>query len=288
MKKYAFLFILVVSFIFVVSCSTNQMKDVSSTSDILMETTTSATPTPTPAPNPSEVIIANGDLNYGLIWGDYFVLNNKHQDVVELTYNYLPKDVNIAVEEWTSSNEDVATVNDRGVITPVGLGSCEITLHISDGLTSGTTTSITVTVEDGMGKFEGMAPSFEDVYGYVESNIQPYADSFWPDYQDSNNGFTCLCNDEVIWCYNSKSEIYSDADVEKWLNGWNNGANDPFYICQFDNMTIVLHADRLDALNDEYHLAVDYKDNDDSVIRRMLDDLGFPDFFAYYDLEALK
>ena len=52
-----------------------------------------------------------------------------------LDFEVLPENTNDKTLVWSSSDEEIATVDSEGTVTPVGLGSCEITAKsIEDGV----------------------------------------------------------------------------------------------------------------------------------------------------------
>lgn len=69
-----------------------------------------------------------------------------NQGSVELGVTYFPADATVGSVEWTSDNEMVATVR-RGVVTPVGFGTANITATCP---ATGESTTVAVTVEDGL------------------------------------------------------------------------------------------------------------------------------------------
>ena len=54
-----------------------------------------------------------------------------YEEPVRLSYTFTPEGAKAELE-WTSSNEDVATVSDRGVVTPLQIGEATITAKVKD------------------------------------------------------------------------------------------------------------------------------------------------------------
>ncbi len=223
-------------------CSSNKQS-----MEEIIATAESAIATPTPVPgNPEQAIITSGDLVFKKITDDYYQVNDEVKAFVWLKYNYQPNDVNIAVEEWSSSDETVATVSDDGKLTPVGLGECEITLHISDGLTNGTTTSISVTVEDGIIELEDQdLPSFSELKRICKDS---YGDIF-SEYDDSiDNALSWDEDTPFINLGNNTTDFYKDySTVEKLI--FNSGK---FVICHCGDSVVFITGSSYAVLCDEY------------------------------------
>lgn len=117
---------------------------------------------------PVEAIeITNGDLT-GLMGG-----------TVQLNTLTTPKRPTIRAVTWTSSNEDVVTVDDYGMMTYKGLGTATVTVSITnkDEATYGGpfTDSIEVTVLPSAGRFEAFLTADEGGSGYYD---------FWINFND--------------------------------------------------------------------------------------------------------
>lgn len=194
-------------------CSSNKQS-----MEEIIATAESAVATPTPVPgNPEQAIITSGDLVFKKYTDNYYLVGEETTASVWLKYNYLPNDVNIAVEEWSSSDESVATVSDSGQVKPVGFGECEITLHVSDGLTDGTTTSIKVVVEEGIIElddqeipdYDSLLTACKNAYG----TFDVYDDSFSNAYESDEDTPHISVDDNT-------SSFYRDySTLDKILNG---------------------------------------------------------------------
>ena len=81
---------------------------------------------------------------------------------------YIATDNGVAVEEeyivWRSSNEQVATVDNQGVVTAKGIGSAEITVSYENGDKICQSLPITVTVEKPIIDFMGRRPVLIDTW----------------------------------------------------------------------------------------------------------------------------
>ncbi|MBQ6430752.1 MAG: Ig-like domain-containing protein [Oscillospiraceae bacterium] len=64
---------------------------------------------------------------------DYWVDDLKVGDTFALTVTFYPSDATDKTISWRSSNPSVATVDDKGNVTAVGAGSCEIIAAASNG-----------------------------------------------------------------------------------------------------------------------------------------------------------
>lgn len=65
-------------------------------------------------------------------------------DIKLIKADILPQDASIKTLVWTSSDKNVATVDDKGNVSTIGIGECIITAAATDG--SGVTATCTVTV----------------------------------------------------------------------------------------------------------------------------------------------
>ena len=244
----------------VASCSSSE--PAAQTTPVTEVTTLS--PTPTPTPNcPDQVVIIQGDIVFGQILEDYYLVDCAHTDYVDLEYNIQPRDVNVAVEEWSSSDESVATVDNNGKVTPVGVGECEISLHVTDGLTDGAYTSIVVTVEDGIIRFDDCEiPGYEelkaeicDVYG--AETIDDYGthySNYWS-YLDSTDL-------PFLYCDRYDDDMYEDyGSLEKNLLG----TNTEYIICQNTQCVLMIYPGGIVIICDEYMFGVDCSDTEESM-----------------------
>ena len=62
----------------------------------------------------------------------------------QLNYTSVPEELNVRTVAWTSDNPEIATVDDAGVVTAVGVGEATINLVINRFYTS----TLTVTTVD--------------------------------------------------------------------------------------------------------------------------------------------
>ncbi len=290
MRKNFYAVILLFAFAFMVSCASNQTESNPGSSDISQNTISTSTPTPTPEPYPQEVLIVNGDVSFRKIIDDYYYVGTERLKSVELKYNYQPKDVNIAVEEWSSSDESVATVSNNGTLIPVNNGSCIISLHVSDGLTDGVTTSINISVEDGITKLtEESFPSYDSIFDYAENTLKFDADSYNYDsdenYNDTDDGFYYMKGDVSVLCSNKDSKFFYELDLKEWVV---NMGTEGSYVGQMEGLTMLVNNFTIDYFCDEYHCRIFYDINDPSLAMQIVDALGLPNPTNYFDLEALK
>lgn len=246
--------VLIVSFsLSAVSCSTNDSQSVASTQ--ATSSTTTATPTPTPVPAcPDQAIIIGGDIVFGLLFEGFYQVNYENGNSIALEYNYQPRDVNIAVEEWSSSDESVATVSNSGVVTPVGMGECEITLHITDGLSDGAYATINVTVQDGVIPIDNQdLPSYDELRANLESlygadNVEVYETFF------SNLSYRIDTDPDApfIYCNNSMDDLYRDFPYEALVRG----ENRKYIVCQNDDYVLIIEEAGITLRSDEYLLGI--------------------------------
>lgn len=240
----------ILSFSFsMISCSSNSNQ--LGTPAQTTSATTTVAPSPTPVPAcPEQVLIVQGDIVFGQISEDYYLVNCEHVDTVDLEYNIQPRDVNIAVEEWSSSDESIATVSSSGKVTPVGYGECEIVLHVSDGLSDGATTSINVTVQDGIVHLDDIGlPSYEELKANFEA---VYGSGFF--LVDSTHYFNVNNLDVLpfIGCYSTDDDSYRDMNYEAMIDGM----NCKFIVCKTDDYYIVLDETGITIQNDDYLLFI--------------------------------
>lgn len=194
----------------------------------------------------------------------YYLVDCEHMDTLDLTYNYQPRDVNIAVEEWSSSDESVATVDSNGKVTPVGYGECEISLHVTDGLTDGAYTSINVTVQDGIIQMEDYdIPSYDqlrtnlcDDYGL--GRVDDY-DTFYSNYSQftANNyeGPYIYCNyftDDMYLQFGSLESLVNDEDFA-------------YIVLQNEQCYFVIISNGLYVLCDEYIFGIAYVEPEEAL-----------------------
>ena len=291
MRKCTLIFLLTVLIVFAVSCSNEKTEPVSNISEVQTETTVS--PTPTPDPYPKEVLISNGDITIDRVIDGFFFFDGVRQNNIELKYNYQPRDVNIAEEVWTSSDDSVAKVSDKGIVTPVGLGTCTIDLHVSDGLSDGAYTSITVVVEDGIKQIPGEYPSYDTIFSYAENNLKGNADRYSYDtdenYNDTDDGFYYNKGDLSLMCSNKDSQFFFEYKFDEENMSQFDSSWDPHYFGEMDGMRIVVSSYRIDFYCDEYHfIAMGYDNSDLSSCFPLLMDIGFPNIADYFDWETIK
>ena len=244
----------------VISCSSNDSSSVAPSQATSVTTTVAPTPTPVPA-CPDQAVIVGGDVVFGLMFDDFYQVNYANGDSIELEYNYQPRDVNIAVEEWSSSDESVATVSNSGVVTPVGMGECEITLHVTDGLSDGAYASINVTVQDGENLIEIQElPSYDELRANLESlygadNISVYENNF------SNLTEFTYTNPELpyVFCYNSSDDFYWDYPYETLVQGEYSGQGEciRYIVCRNDDYVLIIdERGGIQLRTDEYLLSI--------------------------------
>ena len=245
-----------------ISCSSNSSQ--SGTSAQTTSATTTAAPTPTPIPAcPEEAIIIGGDVVFGLMFDDFYQVNCENGDSIELEYNYQPRDVNIAIEEWSSSDESVATVSNSGVVTPVGMGECEITLHITDGLSDGAYATVNVSVESGIVQIDNQTlPTYDE----LKSNIEAvYGNDFLLVYDDYYGFYRYEDYDVLpfIGCEYYTSDFYNDYPPEELYRGM----NCRYQAFQNDSYLILIDGDGITVRCDEYLLFIYayYGDIEDSM-----------------------
>lgn len=70
-----------------------------------------------------------------------------YEEPVRLSYTFSPEGAKADLE-WSSSNEDVATVSDRGVVTPLQLGEATITAKVKDSDVTGACKVKVVSIAD--------------------------------------------------------------------------------------------------------------------------------------------
>ncbi|MCR4688695.1 MAG: hypothetical protein K5745_03985 [Saccharofermentans sp.] len=255
---------LILSMLFAAASCAN--KDTPGVNNLIPASSEASLPTPTPEPGlPDKVIIADGDLTFLKI-NDIFLLENQPKYYMTLQYNYQPGDVAIAVEEWSSSDESVATISDKGKLEPVGVGECEISLHVTDGLTDGAYTSITVTVEDGVTTLENTSwPDYDTLLSiakdyFSESDLDIYDASFYA----IEDGLP------FIACSNSADEDY-DGDIQDAISDW--GEEEFIYIENGDTAMILRNTSIL-VICDEYELYLYVNDTDYTIIE-LAEEFGF-------------
>ncbi len=250
------------------SCSQNEHYEASSTTSTTVAEKDGVTPTPIPA-CPEQVVISSGDITFGQIIDNYYLVDCEHMDAIDLVYNIQPRDVNIAIEEWASSDENVATVNSDGRLTPVGFGECEITLHVSDGLTDGAYTSINVVVEDGIIEMEDF--ELPDYYTLQENCLAVYGSDVIYVTSDAFSHVNDLEDYPFIGCQYYTSDFYADYPFEELVNGM----NAPYIICRNDECSMFFYEDGLMVLCDEYILIIGTQ-FDGSTIQDVASNIGLP------------
>lgn len=65
-------------------------------------------------------------------------------ETYQLTYTVLPETADAPTVEWTSSNPEIATVDENGKVTAIALGSATITVKTTDGIDIASTCNVTV------------------------------------------------------------------------------------------------------------------------------------------------
>ena len=133
--------LLAVIILTIVVVSVNINKDVGAQQEIQnqieaeAEITPPAPPTPTPSPQPSP---APQVTNVSIAWDGrpgYEYNGSGFWGSVGQTYQmkvtWFPQEV-LSIPEWTSSDEEVATVDDTGLITLVGEGDATVTVKVTD------------------------------------------------------------------------------------------------------------------------------------------------------------
>ena len=241
------------------SCSSNDSAAKAETTPPIVTTTAEPTPTPSPTPTPipacpDQAIIIGGDVVFGLLFDDFYQVNYTNGDSIALEYNYQPRDVIIAVEEWSSSDESVATVSSSGVVTPVGMGECEITLHISDGLSDGTYTSINVIVQDGMINIENYdLPSYdeilinmENVYGADSLSISATTFSNYPAWEGTDY------EGAFVYCSNPSDSLYQDISIEESIQA----TTAKYVVCRNDIFVLMIFENGIELRSDEYEFGI--------------------------------
>lgn len=293
-NKWICLFVFCTIIILVGCSGKTDVKSDSSGKEATTITETSLSPTPTPIPMPEQVIIANGDVTIGMLFDDYFVIDNLHQSLLALKYNYQPSDVNIANEEWSSSDESVATVDEKGILTPVGLGECEITLHVSDGLTNGASDTISVVVKDGYTQFdEETYPSYDELFEYAENNLKTdsggkYSYSIYKDtdnYKESKDGFD-FTTDSICFFGGRGNDFYYQPYDKSVLADYDYRTN-TFYIGKKNDLVMIMFKDRIDIFTNEYFFrVVDYNCDGFDAEAQFLVEMGFPNLAAYFNMHG--
>lgn len=84
-NKWICLFVFCTIIILVGCSGKTDVKSDSSGKEATTITETYLSPTPTPIPMPEQVIIANGDVTIGMLFDDYFVIDNLHQSLGKRT-----------------------------------------------------------------------------------------------------------------------------------------------------------------------------------------------------------
>ncbi len=239
------------------SCSSRDSAAKDETSPTIVTTSAEPTLTPTPTPIPAcpeQAIIIGGDIVFGLMFDDFYQVNYATGDSIALEYNYQPRDVNIAVEEWSSSDESVATVNSSGVVTPVGMGECEISLHISDGLSDGTYASINVIVQNGIINVENYElPSYDELLNNLENvygsdSVSNYGTSFsnYPAFESSNY------EGPFVFCNSPSDSMYQDYPIEETIRE----TETRYIVCRNDNFVLMIYEHGIQLRSDEYDFGV--------------------------------
>lgn len=106
----------------------------------------------------------------------------KPEDGYELYFTFEPADASGFAYTWTSSDPNVATVENGGV-TAVGEGECTITLHAGDGLEASCKVTVEAPAPDGadiVGTWRFDGAYFDDVYydvGEMDAKLYVYADN---------------------------------------------------------------------------------------------------------------
>ncbi|GEM_PF-6735237 len=230
----------------------------------------SAVATPTPEPcYPEQAVITNGDIVFKLVADNYYTVDNLRKAYIMLTYNYTPSDVQIAVEEWSSSDESVATVTDKGKLEPVGFGECEITLHISDGLTEGTTTSINVKVEDGINIIDDRElPTYSTLCTDIKSD---YGDDV--DVYDTDLFY--FGDDDFLAIYTSDSEYFNEERIDIALG---NLYEEDYIVCKTSDCDIIICDGLYSLYSDQYCLTYGYTGTNLGFdhMREVIESYGLP------------
>ena len=78
----------------------------------------------------------------------------ERQSTLQLTATVLPEDSRNTTLSWTSDNEEVATVDENGLVTAVGEGTATITATANDGSGVAASCVVTVTFIDGIADIE--------------------------------------------------------------------------------------------------------------------------------------
>ena len=94
---------------------------------------------------------------------------------------------------WSSSNDEIATVSSRGVVTATGVGTATITVTTVDG---GFTDQCVVNVEQGTITVTGVSLNYETVSSYVEESLTLNA-TVEP-YNATNQELTWSSSDEAV------------------------------------------------------------------------------------------
>lgn len=253
---------LLLSLVLLLGACSSDKEETSVTPTTTTSEATTVEPTPTPTPNcPDQVIIANGDIEFGQIIDGYYLVDCDHADTVDLAYNIQPRDVNVAVEEWSSSDETVATVSGSGTVTPIGYGECEITLHVSDGLSDGATTSIHVTVQDGIIEIEDLViPSYEELKTNIE-NTYGSSNMLYTSY--SYGMYTNFESLPFIGCEHCSGTFYTDYPFEELIYGM----NCRYKVFKSDEYILIIDGNGITIRCDEYLLFIYayYGNIDDSL-----------------------
>lgn len=71
-------------------------------------------------------------------------LNLNEGETYQLTYTVLPETADAPTVEWTSSNPEIATVDESGKVTAIALGSTTITVKTTDGTDISASCNVTV------------------------------------------------------------------------------------------------------------------------------------------------
>ena len=127
------------------------------------------TPTPTPTPAPAPVVSITLDTNqFDLEYGTDAAEEFSEYDLTETIFNSASTAVT-----WTSDNEDIATVDDEGLVTPVSAGQTTITVtHNASGASASAIANVFLVGDEET----PLAPiSFNQPYitGYPDGTFKP-------------------------------------------------------------------------------------------------------------------
>lgn len=283
-KRIPIIIILLVLAVFAVACSSSK------NSDSHEETTeVTFTPTPTIPPCPEEVTITNEDISFVLVGEDVFFNDNDsytEDQYVDLKYVYFPSDTVVTVVEWSSSDDSVAVVDENGRVSPVGEGECEISLHVTDGVSDGAWTTVNVSVEDKLIVLEDQdVPNYDELLAAVKAlpygNSGIYVANSWgwkyfstEDYY-SGPRFYCVTEGDL-------SGIYPIALAHggvMWEDGLQSLLGKDFIYCQNDKVIIIVQPNHTYVLCEDYGYVMDTE-----ASLEELAELGFPDVKSQIDV----